>query len=58
MHKLRVKQMTNEKYLKMVNAIVKNEGDINVIDKSRNSYYLALISIVDEGDIDVISKRQ
>ena len=46
--------MTNEKYLKMVNAIVKNEGDINVIDKSRNSNYLVLISIADEGDIDVM----
>ncbi|MBP7072304.1 MAG: hypothetical protein KBB40_02275 [Clostridia bacterium] len=50
--------MVDEKYIKSVNIIVEDEGDINVTDKSRRSNYSALISKGDEGDIDVISKRQ
>ncbi len=54
----RIRQMFAEKYIKSVNIIVEDEGDINVTDKSRRSNYSALISKGDEVDIDVISKRQ
>ena len=54
----RIRQMFAEKYIKSVNIIVEDEGDINVTDKSRRSNYSTLISKGDEVDIDVISKRQ
>ena len=50
--------MVDEKYIKSVNIIVEDEGDINVTDKSRRSNYSTLISKGDEVDIDVISERQ
>jgi len=49
--------MMDEKYLIIVNAIVKDEGDINATDKSRWSEYSALINKADEGNIDAADDK-
>lgn len=53
----RIRQMFAEKYLKTVNAVVEDEGDINVTAKSKKRSYSALINKADEGDIDVVNDK-
>lgn len=54
----RIRQMTDEKYLKTVNAIVEeDEGDINETAKGRRCSYSALINKADEGDIDAVDDK-
>ncbi len=50
--------MIYEKYYKTEYAIVEDEGDTNVTKKSRRNNYLVLINKANEGDVDVISKKQ